>query len=96
MEDSNGPLSDATVKVRSFESLFFPKNKKRCPHVALTRFFVKTKQGCIMRCANCGKYVPKRCESCAVGEPVFDVATNHGMFVLPCDAIELREKGLVR
>ena len=96
-------LKDVADEVIDLEEIFFQKPNKRCYHVALTSFFVPRfdehgkRIGCFMRCAGCNKIVIYWCgKNCAVGEIVTEVDSGHSYFVLPCDALDGKEKGLYK
>ena len=82
-------LRDVADKVIPLEKLFFPE-KKKCAHIIFDDFFVKTLDGCILRCANCGAYVAHKCSNCTLGEIVTD-PSGFSYFVLPCDAIKIKK-----
>ena len=88
-------LKDVADKYIPLETVLFPENKENCKHVVLTDFFLKTKKGCIMRCANCKKLVENICP-CAIGETLKVKTTGELLIVLPCDGYEMKKTGLYK
>lgn len=95
-------LKDVVDETISLENIFFPEDKSKCYHVALSGFLLKKKNYCIMQCANCKKYLKFSCsfkgkrkgyEQCAIGEVFENKETGELLTVLPCDGIELRQSG---
>lgn len=82
------------IEIRSLEKILFPEDKSKCFHIILDKdFFVKTKDGCIMKCANCGKKVAYTCDKCGVGETLRHKKSGQLITVLPCDGMELKASG---
>ena len=96
-------LKDVADVVIDLDEICFPKDKSKCEHVVLDDTFIPIKDGdhligCIMRCANCGKFIEYYCERGSVGAVYRDKETGLLINCLTCDLPENRKfvKGLKR
>jgi len=89
-------LKDVADKFIDLREVLFPKDKNKCHHVVLSDFFIPIiengkRKGCLMKCANCGRYEEYTCP-CAVGGTIEDVKAGELITLLPCDAIDMKLK----
>jgi hypothetical protein len=61
----------------------------QCCHLVLDNFFIKTEDGCIVKCANCKRIIVRHCP-CATDETLRAKETGGLMVSLPCNTIEMK------
>jgi hypothetical protein len=60
-----------------------------CCHMALDSLFIKTEDGCIVKCANCKKIIVRHCP-CTTDKT--SRAKDGGLMIsLPCDTMKMKE-----
>jgi len=60
-----------------------------CYHLVLDSLFIKTEDGCIVKCANCKKIIVRHCP-CATNETSRAKEIGGLMASLPCDTMEMK------
>jgi hypothetical protein len=60
-----------------------------CCHLVLDNLFIKTEDGCIVKCANCKRIIVRHCP-CATDKTLRAKEIRGLMVSLPCDTIEMK------